>query len=413
MSRHHWLLLAGSAFAIAFVFFAGWLLVRLGVGPPEALDAANQLSGVASLFVGVVALVVAGVALIPAFRRPTRPPENMSEVAQELAGKIREQWTDESRARRVNHPYPLPVTWRNAPEELFTSRLPTTQADGEEDPAGRPTDETQRGASPEDRVTDRLVKTLREVPTGRLVVLGEPGAGKTILLVQLTLDLPRQRTDSAPVPVLLSVTSWNPKKEPLQNWLAGSLKVEYPWLTRTAPGTASDRTCLEALLQEGKILPLLDGLDEIPDKVRRSALDKINDWLQDGASIVVSCRSEEYGALVRQTDTALGRKLSGAAGVVLDPLDAEAVSDYLVEDCGDDEAARKRWKPVTDLLKKPGVLTSALETPLMASLTRTIYNPRENESTKKLPDPKTLVTIAEGGSPDRPTTSASISSTDS
>jgi len=382
VSRHRWLLLAGSAFAIAFVFFAGWLLVWLRGGSPDVLNAANQLSGVASLFVGIAALVVAGVALVPAFRRSTRPPENMSEVERDLAGKIRKQWDDESEARRVNDPYPLPVTWRNAPRELFTSRRPATQADAEEDPAGRPTDETQRGTSPEDLVADRLVKALRRVPTGRLVVLGEPGSGKTILLVQLTLDLLDERTDDTPVPVLLSVTSWNPEKETLQDWLAGSLKVEYPWLTRTAPGTAAGRTCLEVLLQDRKILPILDGLDEIPDEVRRSALDKMNNWLRDGDGIVVSCRTEQYAALVRQTDTALGRKLSGAAGVVLEPLDAEAVSEYLVEDGGDDEAARKRWKPVTELLKRPGVLTSALETPLMASLTRTMYNPRKNESAK-------------------------------
>jgi len=121
------------------------------------------------------------------------------------------------------------------------------------------------------------------VPTGRLVVLGEPGSGKTILLVQLTLDLLDERTDDTPVPVLLSVTSWNPEKETLQDWLAGSLKVEYPWLTRTAPGTAAGRTCLEVLLQDRKILPILDGLDEIPDEVRRSALDKMNNWLRDFA----------------------------------------------------------------------------------------------------------------------------------
>jgi len=131
VSRHRWLLLAGSAFAIAFVFFAGWLLVRLRGGSPDVLNAANQLSGVASLFVGIAALVVAGVALVPAFRRSTRPPENMSEVERDLAGKIRKQWDDESEARRVNDPYPLPVTWRNAPRELFTSRRPTTHADAE------------------------------------------------------------------------------------------------------------------------------------------------------------------------------------------------------------------------------------------------------------------------------------------
>lgn len=70
-----------------------------------------------------------------------------------------------------------------------------------------------RGAGGED------LGTLREVSlyyaglrTGRLVVLGAPGAGKTVLALQLLLDLldhRRTQPESAqPVPVWVNAASW-------------------------------------------------------------------------------------------------------------------------------------------------------------------------------------------------------------
>jgi hypothetical protein len=40
---------------------------------------------------------------------------------------------------------------------------------------------------------DELADVLARVPTDRLVVLGEPGAGKTMLMVRLVLDLLARR----------------------------------------------------------------------------------------------------------------------------------------------------------------------------------------------------------------------------
>jgi hypothetical protein len=47
-------------------------------------------------------------------------------------------------------------------------------------------------------VATRLADVLERVPTGRLVVLGEPGAGKTILMVRLVLDLLARRAGDGP-----------------------------------------------------------------------------------------------------------------------------------------------------------------------------------------------------------------------
>ncbi|MGD0069081.1 MAG: hypothetical protein ABSB76_37335, partial [Streptosporangiaceae bacterium] len=75
-----------------------------------------------------------------------------------------------------------------------------------------------------------LADVLARVPTGRLVVLGEPGAGKTMLMVRLVLDLLARRPAGGPVPVLTSIASWDPAKEGLRDWLAAQLLIDHPAL---------------------------------------------------------------------------------------------------------------------------------------------------------------------------------------
>lgn len=51
----------------------------------------------------------------------------------------------------------------------------------------------------------------RRIPSGRLVVLGRAGSGKSILAIRFVLDLLKDRTASAePVPVIFSLASWDP-----------------------------------------------------------------------------------------------------------------------------------------------------------------------------------------------------------
>jgi predicted NACHT family NTPase len=137
------------------------------------------------------------------------------------------------------------------------------------------------------------------VPTGRLVVLGEPGSGKTMLMVRLVLDLLARRARGGPVPVLASVASWNPSDEDLRGWLAAQLVTDHPALADPPPAGREEPTLAAALLASGLILPILDGLDEIPDKVRGPAVSRINDALRPGEHLVVTCRAEQYRNAVR------------------------------------------------------------------------------------------------------------------
>ena len=159
------------------------------------------------------------------------------------------------------------------------------------------------GAGPDDLSGDGgdLAAVLTGVPTGRLVVLGEPGAGKTMLMVRLVLDLLARRPRGGPVPVLASLSSWNLDYHDLHGWLAAQLAIDYPALTASAPG-AGEGTLIHVLLAQGFILPILDGLDEIADAARGSAVSRINDSLRPGEQIVVTCRSEQYRDAVGPPD---------------------------------------------------------------------------------------------------------------
>jgi hypothetical protein len=179
---------------------------------------------------------------------------------------------------------------------------------------------------------------LARVPTGRLVVLGEPGAGKTMLMVRLVLDLLARRPEGDPVPILASVASWNPVDQDLWSWLSAQLLINYTALANPPPADRTESTRAAALLASGLILPILDGLDEIEEQYRGPAITRINDVLRPGQQVVVTCRAREYQDSVRP-EGGVEATFRGAAAVQLRPLDADVVGSYLcagamLETCG-------------------------------------------------------------------------------
>jgi NACHT domain len=314
-------------------------------------------------------------------RRDKAEPGDLSlaDVADQLADRVRDQWEAEVTMRRLNDPYPLPIRWVPADAPLADDwdalvRLAKSGAGWPRSPGPWPT-----GPGVLAGKDNQLADKLSLVPTGRLVVLGPPGAGKTMLMVRLVLDLlqPTRRTSGGPVPVLVSVASWNPGQQKLDKWLAARLAIDYPGLAAAAPPSCNGNTCLDALLDEGLILPILDGLDELPDAVRSLAIVRIKDSLRPGGRLIVTCRTDAFRKAVRPPGHA--KVALRAAAVELCPLDAKAVASYLER--GADDAAR--WNSV--LAKIP--VARALSSPLMVGLAQVIYNPHPGGREGKLPDP--------------------------
>lgn len=130
----------------------------------------------------------------------------MSQVADQLAIAVGAQWEAEAGIRRLNDPYPLPVSLTATDASLIDSwkslvKLATIGAGW---PPPPPLGTWAAGPDHLAGTGGGLASVLAQVPTGRLVVLGEPGAGKTMLMIRLVLDLLARRVSVGPVPVLAS-----------------------------------------------------------------------------------------------------------------------------------------------------------------------------------------------------------------
>jgi hypothetical protein len=353
---------------------------------------------------GTVGILVAASLGLPtlwvtwaAYRGPRRgaPASSltMAQVADQLAVAVDAQWEAEARVRRLNDPYPLPVSWDPADVSLTDSwdSLVRLASSGAGWPASPPAGTWAADPGGLAGKGGELAEVLVRVPTGRLAVLGEPGAGKTMLLVRLVLDLLADRVTGGPVPFLVSIASWNPAEQDLRGWLEAQLLTDYPALAEP-PADRTEPTRAAALLASGLILPFLDGLDEMPEKVRGSAIDRINDGLRPGQQVIVTCRAKEYRAAVRPKE-GLEVNLRATAAVQLHPLDADAVCRYLLADAAG-PAARARWDPVLAVLGTEAPVAQVLRTPLMVSLARAIYNPRPGELAEALRDPAELCSRA-------------------
>jgi hypothetical protein len=188
-------------------------------------------------------------------RRDAGRTASLAEAADQLAAWVGIQWEGEAAVRRLNDPYPLPVSWR-APDVSLGDGwdvLVRLAAGGHGWPAPPPPG-TWAGSPAELAGEGRdLAKVLARVPTGRLVVLGAPGAGKTMLMVGLVLDLLADRARGGPVPVLASLASWNPEEQDLHSWLSAQLAIDYPALDTAAPRDTGGGSLIEAMLRGGSV----------------------------------------------------------------------------------------------------------------------------------------------------------------
>ncbi|WP_017658679.1 NACHT domain-containing protein [Baaleninema simplex] len=150
---------------------------------------------------------------------------------------------------------------------------------------------------------------------GRLLVLGAPGSGKTTMLLQLAEELVKRGQENAayPVPVLLNLSAWKSEFRDIPSWMVSDLKLKY--------GVRKDIT--EKWIEEGRILPLLDGLDELMSQRQETCVQALNEFLPtwSGTPLVVCSRLEEY----QLYETNLG--LNGA--VILQPLTDRQIETYL------------------------------------------------------------------------------------
>ncbi|MFJ1754821.1 helix-turn-helix domain-containing protein [Kitasatospora sp. NPDC088134] len=229
--------------------------------------------------------------------------------ARELAAEVRRRWQREEAQRRVHDPFPLPVRWRPGPAELTdrpenVQRLGPGEAPGPLELAG-----DLRG----------VLGLYRRVPSGRLVVLGRAGSGKTVLTVRFLLDHLGSSAAAGRVPVVFGLGSWDPTATALRDWLVDRLLREHPHLARRGP---SGSTLAAALVDAELVLPVLDGFDEIAEGLRGEALRALN---ASALPLVLTSRRAEFAEAVREVRA----PLLWAATVELADLAPEDLVHYL------------------------------------------------------------------------------------
>ncbi|MCF3132448.1 NACHT domain-containing protein [Streptomyces olivochromogenes] len=344
-----------------------------------------------TLLLGIPAAVIAVLRLGKSGPTPAR----LEDVADQLARGVHQQWETEAQVRRLNDPFPLSVEWVAAEADLVESWPHLKELAGDW-PGQSPEATFTWAASPRGLAGSggEIAQVFERVPTRRLVILGESGSGKTVLFIRFLLALLKNRTSGGPVPVLFSLAAWDPVRQDLYTWMADELIRDHPALRALVPADLSPAgtvTQARALLAERLILPILDGLDEVPQAMRARALDNINQVLPAGQPLVLSSRTAEYrSALATPAGTTL--LLNGAAGIRLLPLDPAKAAAYLERDAGGSgTGAANRWRRVTASLSTDTPVSQALSTPLGLFLARTIYNPRPDEQIVALPDPSELI----------------------
>jgi hypothetical protein len=321
--RRRWLAAAlAAALILGAVIAAAWMFTAGSGGSDEGLvGRANIVAALAALV--TLLAMLGGVFRWAAPPRSAATPDRpqLDVAADELAEVMAGFWREQVRRRRIVTPAPARVRWQWAASDIAAPRahVITPPAPGAGPATSAPTGSDTEGMVLSSGVVTRLHEEVyQRLPHRLLVILGDPGAGKTaamILLLLAALD-PRSRLTGeqrrrTPVPVWLTLGGWNPATTPLHAWARNTLNRDHPYLRAAEHGPdAAGR-----LLRVGRVALFLDGLDEMSEDARGRALDRLREEAA-GLWAVITSRTGQYREAI-----AAGQ-LDNAAVIELRPVRA-------------------------------------------------------------------------------------------
>lgn len=210
--------------------------------------------------------------------------------------------------------------------------------------------------------------------TQAMLILGEPGSGKTTMLLDLTRSLIARTRDNvdSPIPVVFTLSAWADKRLPLVEWLIDELNAKY---------LVPKETGREWLKQQSLGL-MLDGLDEVRLEVRDDCVAAINAFRGEYGltPICVSSRTAEYemlskplnveGAVIAGTQAPVkdskGVQLKLEGALLLKPLTDDQIGEYI-------RRAGPELTGLHTLMEQDAALRELAHSPLMLSIMMVAY----------------------------------------
>src|SRR5919199_1603938 len=199
----------------------------------------------------------------------------------------------------------------------------------------------------------RETRIYEEMGQGRtLLILGEPGAGKTIALLQLAQRLIERSEQNLrlPMPVVFNLSSWAKERKKIVDWLIDELREKYQ-----VPKSLS-----EPWITNQQLILLLDGLDEVKEDYRNDCVRALNEFIAvfPQTEMAVCSRVKDYEALTE--------RLQLSSALCLQPLSTEQVYQFF-DGVGGTLAGLKT------LLQNDAELEQFAETPLILNFMSVAY----------------------------------------
>jgi hypothetical protein len=238
--------IAGSLLAVTLGILANFLTEKLTVGVVSAILAAFAIVAVAGLII---------------WRRETA--SNYTEIAEAAALKRLQSVISLRHGRFANWNLEIDVRLSVASKregQDFSAEAPTTRS--------------------------AFIASLNSLPHCTIVT-GTGGSGKSALLAEIALHMIDARTSgvSPYTPIVLEGKAWN-EQASWSTWVINQTKYHYG-----IEGNITHRW-----LNQGSVILIIDGLDEISDAGRQSFVPQLNNWLRSavGGRAVVASRIDSY-----------------------------------------------------------------------------------------------------------------------